>query len=142
MKKIIENFKANLIANICILAIGFSLGVTFFFLYIFVFYTPIFLAMVDACFFTAALYLGIALLMLVARWGFFDPLAYGFSYLGNMIFHPRKIEKKYDDLVDYRDQKMAKRKEGGYFYISFLILGILFLVATLVFYFLYLNAVN
>ncbi|HNX16230.1 MAG TPA: DUF3899 domain-containing protein [Bacilli bacterium] len=135
MKKLLNKFKANLRTNLLILFIGFGLGVAFFFLYIYVLSSgPYFINMTDACFILTAVYLAVGGLMWVARLGFFDTFAYGFISVGNVFFRPVKVEKKYDDLIDYKTQKYEKRKNQGYYFLSLFMLGILALIASLVFY--------
>lgn len=139
MKKLLNKFKANLRANILILTIGFVLGVAFFFLYIYVIEKgPNAYFMYNASFILTAVYLATAGLMWVAHLGFFDTFAYGFISMGNIFFRPMKVEKKYDDLIDYKGQKYEKRKSQGFFYLPFLMLGLLAVIATMIFYFLYL----
>ena len=139
MKKLLNKFKSNLRANILILIIGFVLGVAFFFLYIYVIdKCPNARLMSDASFILTAIYLATAGLMWVAHLGFFDTFAYGFISMGNIFFRPLKVEKKYQDLIDYKGQKYQKRKNQGFFYLPFVMLGLLAVIATIVFYSLYL----
>ena len=137
MKKILNKFKANLRTNLLIVGIGFGLGLAFFFLYIFVLQKPIYMAMSDASFIVTAIYFSVAVLMLVAYFGFFDTFAYGFISVGNIFFRPFKVQKKYEDLIDYKEQKSEKRKSGGHFYLPFFLLSIIGIISTTTFYILY-----
>ncbi|MFA6675711.1 MAG: DUF3899 domain-containing protein [Bacilli bacterium] len=143
MKKLINKFRADLLTNIILLLAGLAVGVAFFFLYIYVFYhSPSFNLMSDATFILAAIFLSVGGLLAVSHIGFFDTIGYGFAKMGNIFFRPLKMEKKYNDLIDYKEQKYEKRKDHGFYYLPFLLLGLLFLIAAIVFYFLYLNAIG
>lgn len=130
MKKLMKKFQADFLTNILILVISFVLGIAFLLLWLFLFESSPSTAC-DATFIDAAVFLGVGGLMAMYHYGSFDLLGYGFVSIGNIFYRPLKVEKKYDDLIDYREKKAEKRKDHGYYFISFLFLGVLFLVAAI-----------
>lgn len=133
MKKLLNRFKRNLLSNLIILAISFLVGISFFFIYIFLIDKPNFKAMCDASFIIAAFFLTIGLITIINRLGYFDSFGYGFAMMGTIFFRPVRFQKKYEDLVDYKQQQYDKRKDKSFYFISFIIVGLLFLIAAIVF---------
>ena len=72
----------------------------------------------------------IAILIILSRFGAFDTFAYGFKQLGAMMFS--KNPAKYDDMIDYRNKKNEERKSKPKYYFAMLIVGVIFLIATIV----------
>ena len=65
----------------------------------------------------------------VAREGFFDFASYGVKQFGAMIFGRKP--NAYNDFAGYKEYKNERRKTVSHFYIPFLIVGGLFLIAYL-----------
>ena len=66
----------------------------------------------------------------VAREGFFDFASYGFQQMGSMIFGRKP--NAYNDYPSYRDYQNEKRKTQPHFYVSILIIGVLFIIAYVI----------
>ncbi|MCQ2814866.1 MAG: DUF3899 domain-containing protein [Bacilli bacterium] len=64
------------------------------------------------------------------RFGAFDTLAYGGTMFIRMFSY--KQEKKYDDLVQYKKVKYAKRCKN-YYYVTYGFIAIVFLVILIIF---------
>ncbi len=79
--------------------------------------------------FAAVILISFGGLSYVAREGFFDFASYGFKQLGTMIFG--KNPNAYNDYAGYKEYKNERRKAVSHFYIPFLIVGGLFLLAYL-----------
>lgn len=63
----------------------------------------------------------------LARNGAFDTISYGFTQMFSSMFG-RKANK-YNDMVDYKEQKSTKREAGPTAYFSFLVVGLLYFIA-------------
>ena len=66
-------------------------------------------------------------LMYVSRQGFFDLASYGFKQMGVMIFsnNPNSL----NDYPTYKNIRNEERKTSSHYYLSFLFVGLLFLIA-------------
>jgi len=87
--------------------------------------------LIDACnasFISGAVAIGIGLFSLMNRYGGFDFFEYGFV---QVISSMRKgSPRPYIDLIDYKEQKKSKRKTDGLFYISYLIVGVVWIIVA------------
>ena len=84
------------------------------------------LASLNGSGFSAVIMLCLALLMFVAREGFFDFAAYGFKQMGAMIF--TKQPSQYNDFPGYKEYKVQQRKFRSHYYVIILIVSALLFV--------------
>ena len=119
------DLKIYIIAGIIALAIGAAIFCLYFFLN-----KSTIVAACNATILAGVALIGMAALILLTRLGAFDTFAYGFSQLGTAMFC--RQPKKYNDMVEYKQIKAEERKDKSNYFISFLIVGSLFLIATLV----------
>lgn len=137
MKKILNAYKKDLIVNNTIFIVTLLLGISFILCFTFWWNShgdsiSVYKSLSNSSLIVWGFYLSTALLMVINRLGFFDTLVYGFNYLGHGIFRPN-VEKKYVDLIDYKDKKNVKRTSKGYYYIPFLMTAVLFVIPFIVF---------
>lgn len=84
----------------------------------------------DATFIPAALLLGMAVLVLLARAGTFDIVGYSFAAIGAR-FRPREL-RRYKDAYDYKVQAEERRRTKGGFILPFIIVGGILMVIAIV----------
>ena len=133
MKKIWLAYKRDFRTNNWILVASLLLGLGFFALYVYVWHKPVTIReCCDACFLVFIVLFSFSILVLLARWGTYDTMAYGFRTLGHYMFNGKK-DRKYEDLIDYKEKKMATRANKGTYFIPLLATSLVFLVATIVF---------
>lgn len=60
----------------------------------------------------------------LGRNGAFDTFSYGFNQMFSSMFN--KKANRYNDMVEYKDEKNKKREASGLYYFSFLFVGILY----------------
>lgn len=135
MKKLFENIKKYPKIYVITLLIGIVIGFGIFCIFFFWFGKQKIIGALNGT--------GIAGAALVAFFGFgwlakngaFDTLSYGFTQMFSSMFG--KKANKYNDMVDYKEQKNAKREIGPTAYFSFLLVGLLYLIAFAVLEILY-----
>ena len=93
------------------------------------------MAIVDGTAFAAVFLISSALLIWISREGFFDLAGYGFRQFGNMLFS--KKPNAYNDYAGYKNYKRESREKKEKYYISTLIVGAAFLLATIVLFLIY-----
>jgi len=74
--------------------------------------------------------LSLGLLMWLAHLGTFDLFAFGFKQMGSMLF--AKDPKKEGYYHDYREDRMAKRSNSAYVFVSIIAAGLLCAISILV----------
>jgi len=116
------NWKPYIIAGI----ISLLFGVGLFFLLVYAFHMPY----MDGTAFGAVFLFSFAGLIWVSREGFFDLASYGFRQFGNMLF--TKEPNKFNDFVGYKQYKREIRENRPKYYFSLLVVGGLFLIATII----------
>lgn len=135
VKKQPFDFKKNILMTIYLLGLG-----TLVFLLI-AFFTnqkngvvgnPTYTSVVDGGFIAGSVIIFCFLLSLLNRFGAFDTFGYSFSALLHS-FNPEK-EKKYVDLVEYKDKKNIKRSKTPLFYVPYLVSGVILLIVTICIY--------
>lgn len=122
MKKRI-NWKPYIIAAI----IGTIIGVGFFCLFFFGLKRPV----IDGTGYASVVLIGIAVLIWIGREGFFDIFAYGFKQLGSQFFSKKPNE--YNKYADYKEFVANEREKKSKYYLSFIAIGIIFLIITIAF---------
>ena len=88
------------------------------------------MAYVDGTAFAAVFLISGALLIWISREGFFDLAGYGFRQFGNMLFS--KKPNAYNDFAGYKEYKRETRENKAKYYLSTLIVGAVFLLATII----------
>lgn len=126
MKKKI-NLKPYIISGI----ISLLLGIFIFILFFLILKRPA----LDGTAYAAIILISSAGLIWVAREGFFDIFSYGFRQLGSTILSKKANE--YNDYSGYRQFKNEIREKRSKYYFSIALIGLLFLVATLILYLIY-----
>lgn len=84
----------------------------------------------NATILSAIILVSSGVLVWLSRLGAFDTFAYGFKQLGSSIFS--KNPRKYNNMVEYKQDKYEKRKEKTNYYLFIILAGLLFGVATLI----------
>ena len=123
MKKKI-NFKPYIIAGIISIIIGVGIFLAFFLL------NKSMYGALNGTSFAGIILLSLGGLSFVAKEGFFDFASYGFKQLGTMIFGQKA--NSYNDYPSYRDYKNERRKKQSNYFISILIVGLLFIIAFII----------
>ena len=121
------DWKPFIIAGIISLIIGISI----FCLVVFAFKK----AYVDGAAFATLTLVSSGVLIWVAREGFFDFASYGFRQFGNALFSKKPNE--YNDFAGYKNYKQETRKNRPSYFFSLLVVGGVFLVATIIFFIIY-----
>lgn len=129
MKKIIENIKKYPKAYIIALIISMVLGVTSFLLFYFLGNRNI-ISLLNGTGVTGMILLGVAGLCIVSRFGAFDTLSYGFKQMFSSWF--AKQANKYNDMAEYKEEKNRVRENGSYYYLSIIVVAILFIIAYII----------
>ncbi len=93
----------------------------------------------DASFVVCVFNFGAAGLSCTTREGVFDSLGYGFDRLFKSTFTGHY---KYKDLVEFKDAKVDKRKRNKYNFAPYLVIGTIFLILSVVLYFINKNQLN
>ena len=123
MKKKI-NLKPYIIAAIISIIIGAGIFLIFFLT------NKTMLGALNGTAYSGIILLSIGGLSFIAKEGFFDFASYGFKQLGSMIFG--RTPNAYNDFAGYKDYKMERRKKQSNYYLSFLIVGVLFILAFII----------
>ncbi len=132
--KVKKDLKHYLIAG----AIALGLGIGFFCLFFFVRAPQVGYGLLnwqDSTIIVGIILVSIGGLMAVGREGFFDIFAYGFKQIGGALFS--KNPRAYNDFPGYREDKKTQRKASPKLFISVLIIGAAFLLASLCIYLAY-----
>lgn len=74
--------------------------------------------------------LSLGILMWLAHLGTFDLFSFGFKQMGSMLF--AKDPKKEGYYYDYREEKMTKRSNSAYVFVSVIAAGLLCAISLLV----------
>ena len=128
MKKIIANilkFKRTYILSTVISAI---FGVAVFMLFYFLRGQAL-VAAIDGCTISAVVLAGVGLLCLVARLGAFDTMSYGFRQMFSSLF--AKEANKYNDMVDYKEQKNIARSSSSYYFVPMFVVAFIFVIVLI-----------
>ena len=123
MKKKIH-WKPYIIAGIISLLFGIGIFCLFYF--------AIKRSLMDGTSYAAIILLSVAAFAWISKEGFFDLLSFGFKQLGSMIFSKKPSE--YNDYPGYKEMMAEKRKSSSNYFIAIAIVGVLYLIATLIIY--------
>lgn len=118
------NWKVHIITSIIFLIIGVGIFLAFFLT------NKTLYGALNGTAFSGIILLSFGGLSWVAREGFFDFASYGFKQMGSMIFGRKP--NAYNDYPSYREYRDERRKTAPHFYVSILIIGVLFIVAYII----------
>ena len=118
------NWKVHIITSIIFMIIGVGIFLAFYLT------NKTLYGALNGTAFSGIILLSFGGLSWVAREGFFDFASYGFKQMGSMIFGRKP--NAYNDYPSYRDYQNEKRKTSPHFYVSILIIGVLFIIAYLI----------
>ena len=90
---------------------------------------------IDGSFLGGCMAIGFGLLFWAGNDGTFDVISLGFSDLVSTI--KRNGKRKYESLFDYREQHKAERKNKRFSWLAFILVGIIFLIISVILYFIY-----
>ena len=93
--------------------------------------------LVDSFFIVFMAIFGIASFQIIGNNGTFDLFNYSIINLISVIIY--KDEKKYIDAIDYKDQRKERRTKNRFNFIAYYCVSLIFLIAALITYILYLN---
>ena len=127
MKSLILNIKKYPRLYLITLVIGLVLGFGIFCIFYFWFSHQKIIGALNGTGVAGAILLAFFGFGWLARNGAFDTISYGFNQMFSSMFG-RKANK-YNDMVDYKEQKNTKREAGPTAYVSFLFSGLLYLIA-------------
>ena len=136
--KVRKNLKYYLITA----AVSLGLGIGFFCLFFFLRGPRVGYGLVnwqDSAILVGIILISVGGLMAVGHEGFFDIFAYGFKQIGSAMFS--KNPHAYNDFPGYRENKKAQRSASPKLFISVLIVGAVFFLASLCIYLAYIWAV-
>lgn len=136
MKKLWLKYKEELIPNTIIFLFFLGAGMLFFFLYANVWHDGYITDYCDASLIVFAVLASFSLLVLLTRWGTYDTMGYGFHTMGHYIFNNKK-NRKYEDLIDYKEKKQASRNVKGHYYLPLFMVAFIFLILLIVFEIIY-----
>ena len=120
-----RNIKPYIVAGVISLVIGAVIFLLFFFLK-----DRSLRVAIDGASYAGIILITISLFILITRLGFFDIFSYGFKQLGASMFN--KNASKYNDYPGYRQQINAVRVKRSKYYISILLVGLLYVIAAII----------
>lgn len=86
----------------------------------------------DGCFITGFIMLAVGCLSALTYFGAFDTFGYSAYALGEMFRRKTSENKKYQDLIDYTEQKRLKRSNKRYSFVPYLENGVFFILAAVI----------
>ena len=129
MRKLIENIRKFLRIYILTLLISLVSGTAIFCLLYFLRGKGMVPAL-DGTGVAGVVLVSIGVLCLIARYGAFDTMSYGFKQMFASLF--AKEANKYNDMSEYKEQKNTVRKVSSSYYYVIIFVGVLFLIAFLI----------
>ena len=73
-----------------------------------------------------AVLIGVGLLCMVARYGAFDTMSYGFKQLFASLVN--REANKYNDMVEYKEEKNKVRESSSKYYLAIMLVSIIFFI--------------
>ena len=127
MKKLFLDIRKHsisyIVGTLVALAVGFSLFAIFYF-----WFTPFtMVGAINGTGVAGAVLVAFFGLAWVSRQGAFDTLSYGFSQMFASMFN--KQANRYNDMVEYKEQKNISRAQSSMYYFTFLLVGFLHFIA-------------
>lgn len=94
-----------------------------------------FTGILDGLFLASVASITMGLFSLITNLGFFDLIAYNGARFNNFI-HQYK-GKSFNGVFEYSESKKEKRKENRYVFLSYLVVGIVFLIISIIYLFVF-----
>ena len=129
MKKVFEQIKKHWLSNLITLIVSLLIGVGIFCLMFFLRNRTI-VAAVDGSAVASFSLIFIGLLMWVNHLGAFDTFAFGFKQLGSILF--AKKPNKEGLYHEYKENKVVKRENSSYLFVSVIAAGLLLSISIIV----------
>lgn len=126
MSRLFAHIRKSLKTYIITALVSAVIGVTIFMLYYFLNDRTL-LAAINGTSMAGIILLGVGLLCLVAHLGAFDTMSYGFRQMFSSMF--AKEANKYNDMVEYKQDKNTKRARASYYYVVMMIVSVFFFIA-------------
>lgn len=127
MKKLFIDIRKHPLAYVITSIISLAIGFTIFALFYFWLNKFTIIGSINGTGIAGAVLVSFFGLAWLARQGAFDTLNYGFNQAFASMFN--KQANKYNDMVEYKEQKNIRRAQSGLYYFSFLFVGLLHLIA-------------
>ena len=128
MSKFTDNVKKYLKTYLFTAAISFVIGVVVFLLYYFLRDRTL-IAAIDGVTMAGIILLGGGLLCLVAHFGAFDTMSYGFRQMFTSMF--AKEANKFNDMAEYKEDRNKKRAASSHYYYVMMIVSLLFFITLI-----------
>ena len=127
MKKLFLDIKKHPVAYIVASIVSIVVGFAIFCIFFFWLGLQSIVGAINGTGVAGAVLIAIFGLSWLARNGAFDTISYGFSQMFASMFN--KQANRYNDMVDYKEQKNISRANSAMYHFAILLVGILYLVA-------------
>ena len=101
-------------------------------------YSSTFTALSDVTLAVFIVYFTIGSFIILVNFGTFDIISYGMSNIFAN-FGKKDVQRKYADVIDYRDKKADKRKANKFLFIPWYIASFVYLIVCIITFILYKN---
>ena len=135
MKRAFEQVRKYWIANLITLVVSLMIFAGIFCAIFFTRPVKNIIAAIDGSTIGTISILSLGLLMWLSHLGAFDLFAFGFKQMGSMMF--AKDARRDGHYADYRENKMTKRSNSAYIFVSVIIAGLLCAISVAVLYIIY-----
>lgn len=127
MKKLFLDIKKHPISYIVGTLVSFAIGFTVFAIFYFWLGAFSIVGAINGTGVSGAALVAFFGLAFVARHGAFDTISYGFNQMFASMFN--KQANRYNDMVEYKEQKNTSRAQSSMYYFTFLFVGFLHFLA-------------
>ena len=127
MKKLFLDIRKHPISYIVGILVAFAIGFSMFAIFYFWLSAFTIVGAINGTGVSGAVLIAVFGLAFVARQGAFDTLSYGFTQMFASMFN--KEANRYNDMVEYKEQKNVSRAQSSMYYFTFLLVGVLHFVA-------------
>ena len=129
MGKVIDNIRLHLKTYILVTIISLLVGVAIFLVFFFIKERTL-LGALDGTGIAGVFLLGAGLLCLLARFGAFDTMSYGFKQMFSSMF--AREANQYNDMVEYKENFNKKRQSSSHYYVPMMLVSLLFFIAFII----------
>ena len=126
MKKLFLDIKKHPVAYIVASIISIVVSFSIFCIFYFWLRQQTIVGAIDGTGVAGAVLIAIFGLSWLARNGAFDTISYGFSQMFASMFN--KQANRYNDMVDYKEQKNISRANSAMYHFAILLIGVLYLI--------------
>ena len=127
MKKLFLDIKKHPLAYILALVISIVVGFGIFCIFYFWLRQQTIVGAIDGTGVAGAFLIAAFCLSWLARNGAFDTISYGFNQMFASMFN--KEANRYNDMVEYKEQKNISRANSSMYHFAILLIGVLYLIA-------------